>query len=113
MGALHAQSSAAPETPPAYSDSQGQGGGPGKLGSDLQSLLAKLTSDSDTSASATDSDSAVSDLETAFKNLLDKLGGTSTDDTGTDSSTSTSTSTSISASDTTNNPTPNTKHNGE
>ena len=77
MGALHAQSSGQPEAPPPYSEAAGQGGGgPGKLESDLQSLIAKLGSGGTaTSADSADGTDAVSDLETTFQNLLDRLGG--------------------------------------
>lgn len=97
MGALHAQNSGEAEAPQPYSEAGGKGpGGPGKLESDLQSLIAKLGSgsgatstDSADSTDSTDSTDAVSDLETTFQNLLDKLsGGTSADSTdSTDAST--------------------------
>ena len=69
MGALHAQNSEGIEAPPPYGEQQG---GPGKPATDLQSLIAELTSGS-ADASA-DSSDAVGDLESAFANLLDKLG---------------------------------------
>ncbi|NVM79715.1 hypothetical protein FHW83_005556 [Duganella sp. SG902] len=69
MGALHAQNSAGAETPPPYGEQQG---GPGKLESDLQSLIARLTSTD--GAAATESGDSVDQLESSFANLLDKLG---------------------------------------
>ncbi|HWW69562.1 MAG TPA: hypothetical protein VN089_06470 [Duganella sp.] len=91
MGALHAQNSGQTEAPSPYSEAAGKGGGgPGKLESDLQSLIAKLSSGGTaTSADSTDDADAVSDLETTFQNLLDKLGGGSAtaDADGTDAGT--------------------------
>ena len=82
MGALHAQNSGN-DAPPPYSEQQGSGapGGPGKLELDLQSLIAKLGSGSDSATTSTDgadSGDAVDQLESAFGNLLDKLGTSST-----------------------------------
>lgn len=78
MGALHAQNAASSNEAPPYGEAQ-QGGGPGRLEADLQSLLSKLTSDRASTGSA-DSTSAeggdaVSQLESSFAKLLDKLGG--------------------------------------
>ncbi|NYE60375.1 hypothetical protein FHW58_001527 [Duganella sp. 1224] len=79
MGALHAQHSAG-EAPPPYSEQQAGGqGGPGRLESDLQSLIAKLGAN--TVEGNSDSGDAVDDLQSTFANLLDKLGtSTSTSD---------------------------------
>lgn len=86
MGALHAQHSDGAQEPPPYGEQQGAGG-PGKLESDLQSLLAKLSADP--AANSDDSD-AVDQLESSFANLLDKLGASATDSTdSTDSAAST------------------------
>ncbi|WP_373986708.1 hypothetical protein [Duganella sp. BuS-21] len=95
MGALHAQHSDNAEAPPPYGEQQGGAGGPGKLESDLQSLIAEVGAGASSSATdGSDSADAVDQLESAFANLLDKLGagtdassadGTaSTDSTGTD-----------------------------
>lgn len=73
MGALHAQHSDSAEAPPPYGEQQG---GPGKLETDLQSLIAELasgTTSADSTAS-TDSSDTVDQLESTFANLLDKLG---------------------------------------
>ncbi|WP_343733211.1 hypothetical protein [Duganella sp.] len=87
MGALHAQHSDSAEAPPPYGEQQG---GPGKLETDLQSLIAELASGTTAadSAAGTGSSDAVDQLESTFANLLDKL-GVSTD--STDGSTSTDT----------------------
>jgi hypothetical protein len=92
MGALHAQHSDNAEAPPPYSEQQGGAGGPGKLETDLQSLIAEVSAGTSSSATdGSDSADAVDQLESAFANLLDKLGaGTDasatggTDSTGTD-----------------------------
>jgi hypothetical protein len=71
MGALHARNGGS-ETPPAYGEAPQ--GGPGKLSSDLQSLISQLDSD------GTDTgDSTVGALQGSFKDLLGAL-GTGTDD---------------------------------
>jgi hypothetical protein len=96
MGALHAQGGASENGPPPYGEGQQAqamggacgGGGPGRLASDLQSLISRLgngtatasttSSTSATSASGTDdttATNATSDLESTFKNLLDQLSG--------------------------------------
>ncbi|MET0320886.1 MAG: hypothetical protein ABW069_09225 [Duganella sp.] len=85
MGALHAQNAPGSDATSAYSEGQGQGGGPGKLESDLQSLLSKLTSGS--AADSAGSSDPLSDLETAFQNLLDKVGNGSSISTSSSSST--------------------------
>jgi hypothetical protein len=74
MGALH-QQGGDKGGPPPYGEGP-QGGGPGKLGADVQSLISKLSSGGTDSA-----DGATDDLESSFKNLLDKLSGGSTDST--------------------------------
>jgi hypothetical protein len=104
MGALHAQNSSNDAPPPYSEQSAGGQGGPGKLDSDLQSLIAKLSSGttdgtSTDSSDGADSSDAVDQLESSFANLLEKLGvstSTGTDSTASTDSTDSSTSTSSS-----------------
>ncbi|MCS0609393.1 hypothetical protein NX773_14575 [Massilia solisilvae] len=94
MSALHAQgagASASSGTNGRDPDGDGDGhkgprmgqGGPGRMESDLQSLIQKLassstgtstSSDSTTSSHSTPSDSGTSTLQDSFKNLLSALG---------------------------------------
>lgn len=93
MGALHAQNGEEGATP-AYGEppqgGPGMGGGPGKLSSDLQSLISALgdaagTTTSTTGSTSTDgtsdteTDSSVSALQDSFKSLLTALGGDGAD----------------------------------
>lgn len=99
MSALHAQgagASASSGTNGGDPDGDGDGprgprmgqGGPGRMESDLQSLIQKLassstgtstSSDSTTASDSTSNDSGTSTLQDSFKNLLSSL-GVSTDD---------------------------------
>lgn len=92
MSTLHAQSASGQTDSSSGSDSstvgQVQGdrpppppGGAGRMESDLESLIQKLSSSSTDSSSST-ADSGTSDLQSSFQNLLTALGATSSADTG-------------------------------
>ena len=93
MGALHEQgasSSPSPSSSSSSGDSHGYGlpggaGGPGKLEADLQSLIAKLGSSTETDSADSSSDSTGepgSWLETSCQSLLEALGGDTSDASG-------------------------------
>lgn len=91
MGALHEHgASSSPSSSSSSGDSHGYGlpggaGGPGKLEADLQSLIAKLGSSTETDSADSSSDStgeAGSSLETSFQSLLEALGGDTSDASG-------------------------------
>ncbi|KQX01816.1 hypothetical protein ASC94_04290 [Massilia sp. Root418] len=99
MGALHEQGTSSSASPPpgggqAYGPPGGGGpggpGGPGKLEADLQSLVAKLTSGSDTATSEADEAAEATNgagtgataLETSFQSLLEALGSDTSDASG-------------------------------
>ncbi|TWI69357.1 hypothetical protein IP91_00425 [Pseudoduganella lurida] len=93
MGALHAQNAGSGSdagdggTPPYGEPPQGgpgMGGGPGKLSSDLESLIASLSegtgnTDSQSATESTGTDSTVGTLQSTFKDLLSALGSDSAD----------------------------------
>lgn len=77
MGALHAQQEEG-TAPPAYGEPPQ--GGPGKLSTDLQSLIAELGGTaSTTEEEATETSDSVSALQSSFKSLLTALGGDGSD----------------------------------
>jgi hypothetical protein len=96
MGALHEQGASSTASPPpgggqAYGPPGGGApGGPGKLEADLQSLVAKLTSSSDTATSEADEATEASEatgtgataLESSFQSLLQALGSDTSDASG-------------------------------
>ncbi|KQV80820.1 hypothetical protein ASD15_12990 [Massilia sp. Root351] len=91
MGALHeqgasAEASATSGESQVYGPQGGAGGpsGPGKLEADLQSLIAKLgsSSETDSSGSTDGAGDAGSALETSFQSLLDAFGGDTADASG-------------------------------
>ncbi len=94
MGALHAQNSGSPDSAAQYGEppqgGPGLGGGPGKLASDLQSLISSLddgiggtggteSAASTDSVAGTEASDSTAALQSSFKSLLTALGGDGSD----------------------------------